>query len=189
LETHGRAEGFLRRLFRLPALGERCHRGLARRRVAASGPIWSRSVSPRFAFSFRAAFPWNGTGARAFYCRPPHGNTFNQGSALKRGGSPEPRSRDPYRRRGSSRFPPPALGKGRHGILARRRVVGMRSSWCPKASVHIHDMPTGTAAAFMMRPICFLAACEPAFAASFASPLVARHGGDDRAHATDAKAA
>src|SRR6516162_5441577 len=26
-------------------------------------------------------------------------------------------------------------------------------------------MPTGTAAAFMMRPICFLAACEPALAA------------------------
>ena len=75
---------------------------IAASRVAASGPIWSRSVSPRFAFSFRAAFPWNGTGARAFYCRPPHGNTFNQGSALKRGGSPEPRSRDPYRRRGSS---------------------------------------------------------------------------------------
>src|SRR5262249_47050847 len=30
--------------------------------------------------------------------------------------------------------------------------VGVPSSLCPKACVHIHDMPTGTAAAFMMRP-------------------------------------
>ena len=40
------------------------------------------------------SFPWNATGERAFYCRPPHGNTFTQGSALKRGVSrtPLPRS-------------------------------------------------------------------------------------------------
>src|SRR6516164_8425915 len=31
----------------------------------------------------------------------PRTDTFNQGSALNRGGSSEPRSRDPYRRRGS----------------------------------------------------------------------------------------
>jgi len=48
---------------------------------------------------------WNATGERAFYCRPPHGNTFNQGSALKKGGSLGPRSRDPYRRRGSFLIP------------------------------------------------------------------------------------
>src|SRR5262245_16181526 len=47
-------------LFPPSALGERRHRSLARRLVAASGPIWSRSGSPRFAFSFRAAFPWHG---------------------------------------------------------------------------------------------------------------------------------
>jgi hypothetical protein len=37
-------------------------------------------------------------------------------------------------------FPPPAFGKGCHGGLARVAAwpcVGMRSSWCPKASVHI----------------------------------------------------
>ena len=33
METHGRAEGFLRRLFRLPTLRERRHRGLVRRLV------------------------------------------------------------------------------------------------------------------------------------------------------------
>src|SRR5262249_51628820 len=52
-------------------------------------------------------------------------------------------------------------GLARRGVAVRRRAVLVG----PKASVHIHDMPTGTAAAFMMRPICFLAACEPALAA------------------------
>src|SRR5262249_46034918 len=92
---------------------------IAASRVAASGPIWSSSVSPRFAFSFRAAFPWNGTGARAFYCRPPHGNTFNQGNAVKRGGSPEPRSRDPHRRRGSSLI-------SRRQLLANAAIAASR---------------------------------------------------------------
>ena len=42
-------------------------------------------------------------------------------------------------------LPPPALRERRHRGLARRREA-------VKASVHIHDMPTGTAAAFMIRP-------------------------------------
>src|SRR5262249_20375524 len=33
-----------------------------------------------------------------------------------------------------------------------RLHVGVRSSCCPKASVHIHGVPTGAACTFMMRP-------------------------------------
>jgi len=36
--------------------------------------------------------------------------------------------------------------------LAAKPCVGVRSSSYPNASVRIHNMPTGTAAAFMMRP-------------------------------------
>src|SRR5262245_52759425 len=31
-------------------------------------------------------------------------------------------------------------------------MVNVRSSWCPKASIHIHGVPTGAAAAFMICP-------------------------------------
>jgi hypothetical protein len=36
--------------------------------------------------------------------------------------------------------------------LGPQPCVGMRSSSCPKASVHIHDAPTGDALALKMRP-------------------------------------
>jgi|SRR5215510_36588 len=51
-------------------------------------------------------------------------------------------------------LPPPALGKCDHRGLARRRIaVGWRTVFVmAKGHVHIHDIPTGTAAAFMMRP-------------------------------------
>jgi hypothetical protein len=34
----------------------------------------------------------------------------------------------------------------------RRASVGLRSSWCPNAKVHIHGLPTGAALALKMRP-------------------------------------
>ena len=48
----------------------------------------------RRAFSFRAAFTWNATGTRAFLLSTPEGNR-----------SPEPHSRDPFRRLGSFLIP------------------------------------------------------------------------------------
>jgi hypothetical protein len=42
--------------------------------------------------------------------------------------------------------PPPALGEGGHRVLAR-------SSWCPKANVLIHGVPTGAALTLKMRPL------------------------------------
>jgi hypothetical protein len=83
----------------------------------SSGRTWAGSVSQRsFRIFLPRGFPWEATGERAFYCRPPHGNTFNQGSALRRGGSLEPRSRDPYRRRVRFSFPSPALGERCHRV-------------------------------------------------------------------------
>ena len=52
----------------------------------------SRELAQHVRLSF-SAFR-NATAGRAFYCRPPHGNTFNQGVLEKRG-SLEPRSRNP----------------------------------------------------------------------------------------------
>jgi len=51
-------------------------------------------------------------------------------------------------------FPPPALRKGGHRALVRRRVaVRWRPIFMmPKGQRPHPDMPTGTAAAFMMRP-------------------------------------
>jgi hypothetical protein len=51
-------------------------------------------LSFHFAFSFLAAFTWNATGTRAFLLSTPEGNR-----------SPEPRSRDPFRRLGSFLIP------------------------------------------------------------------------------------
>src|SRR6516162_10660368 len=69
------------------------------------------------------SFPWNGTGAPAFYCRPPHGNTFNQGSALNRGGSRTPLPRSLSAAGFVSHFPPPALGERRHRSIACRLIA------------------------------------------------------------------
>jgi hypothetical protein len=51
-------------------------------------------------------------------------------------------------------LPPPTLGECGHRSLARRLIAvrRVRSSWCPKASVHIHGSPTGAALALKMRP-------------------------------------
>jgi hypothetical protein len=51
-------------------------------------------------------------------------------------------------------FAPPALGECSHGRLARCSVAvgGVRSSWCPKAKVHIHGLPMGAAFTLKMRP-------------------------------------
>jgi hypothetical protein len=54
---------------------------------------------------------------------------------------------------GSSRMPPSVA----NAAIAASRVgswpyIGVPSSWQSNISVHIHDVPTATAAAFMMRP-------------------------------------
>src|SRR5262249_6917732 len=67
-------------------------------------------------------------GARAFYCRPPHGNIFNQGSALKRGALPNPAPAILIGGGVRFSFPSPALSERCHRSLARCRVA---MSWRP----------------------------------------------------------
>jgi len=104
-----------------PALGERCHRGLARRRE------WPNMVKLSFS-AFRIFLPRGFSlerdgGARVLLSTPARKYLQPRERFEKRGVSRAPLPRSLSAAGFVSRFPPPALGKGRHGILARRRVA------------------------------------------------------------------
>src|SRR5262249_51422760 len=93
-----------------------------RPRASARTVSWPSTVKLSF-----SAF-WNATGGRAFYCRPPHGSTFNQRSALKRGGLPNPAPAILIGGGVRFSFPPPALSERRHrGLASLSKAVRWRA--------------------------------------------------------------
>src|SRR5215831_6892746 len=100
-------------------------------RVSPHSREWPNMVRLSFSafishFPSARLFPGTRRGRARSIVDPPHGNTFNQGSALKRGGLSNPAPAILIGGGVRFSFPSPALGERHHYSLARRLVASAR---------------------------------------------------------------